>query len=221
MIASKIDRKLRDHILNSKDNLFSSHGHGQRPSSSPSSSRPVLVIVDRNVDFVPMLAHGWTYLSLVHDALKPHLGVIKMESFIDAQDPSKGKIKRNYDLGANDFFWARNAAIPFPQVAEDIDIELTKYKIDASEVTRKTGVSSIEDLNETGSSASHLKAAITLLPELRERKAILDMHGTSFRLILPLTIMCRAWRDTFQEYLQIMYPLDVSHGSSHIFERQY
>ncbi len=97
---------------------------------------PVLLILDRNVDLVPMLSHGWTYQALVSDCLEMKLNRVVVSH------PQK----RSYDLDSKDFFWAKNAANPFPQVAEDIDTELNRYKQDAAEITRSTGVSDVNDI---------------------------------------------------------------------------
>jgi hypothetical protein len=85
-----------------------------------------------------MLSHGWTYQSLVSDCLEMRLNRVTVAS------PQK----KAYDLDAKDFFWAKNAANPFPQVAEDIDAELNKYKQDAAEITRSTGVSDVNDITQ-------------------------------------------------------------------------
>lgn len=185
MISAKLDRKLRDHILNSKDNLFSGASQKVSATGAAPSSRPVLIIVDRNVDLIPMLSHSWTYQSLVNDVLKMHLNRITVELPVDETNPARGVTKKSYDLNATDFFWAKNAGAPFPNVAEAIDTELQKYKQDSDEITKKTGATSLDDLqNDASASVKQLGAAITLLPELRERKSLLDMHMTILTALL-------------------------------------
>jgi len=172
MIAARLDRKLRDHILNSRDNLFSSSSQ----KSQNLGARPVLVIVDRTLDLIPMLSHSWTYQSLVHDVLKMKLNRITIEPPTDSKTGAT-PAKKTYHLDAKDFFWNRNSGLSFPQVAEDIDKELTRYKDEVSGMTKQARVSSLDDLgSDVSLSAQTLKATLTQLPELQERKRIIDMH---------------------------------------------
>lgn len=109
----------------------------------PTAYTSVLVILDRNVDLIPMLSHSWTYQALVHDVLDMKLNRVTVEN------PENGRLqKKSYDIDSKDFFWAKNASNPFPQVAEDIDAELNRYKTDAAELTRSTGVSDVNDVSQ-------------------------------------------------------------------------
>ncbi|KAK6200937.1 vesicle trafficking protein Sly1 [Scheffersomyces amazonensis] len=160
-VARQLDSKLRDYISNSR-NL----------NTQSIQQRPVLILLDRNIDLASMFAHSWIYQCMVSDVFKLQRNTIKIHKYNGQEQTSK-----NYDVDPKDFFWNKYGQLPFPDVVESADIELNTYKNDAKEITNKTGITSLSDIDPNAANdTANIQQAVEKLPELTARKATLDMH---------------------------------------------
>ncbi|KAK0060437.1 sec1 family domain-containing protein 1 [Biomphalaria pfeifferi] len=183
MVAEKLDKKLRENLRDTRNSLFTSDGvPGQF-----SFQRPLLVILDRNLDMATMLHHTWTYQALAHDVLDLKLNRIEIEEIIEdgshASSPAKKPRtkKKVYDLSARDKMWMAQKGHPFPEVAEAVQEELNNYRQEEGEVKKLKAALGLEGEDDTAISmlsdnTARLTSAVTSLPELLEKKRLIDMH---------------------------------------------
>ncbi|OBA20603.1 Sec1-like protein [Metschnikowia bicuspidata var. bicuspidata NRRL YB-4993] len=163
LVATQLDMKLRDHVANSR-----------AAASQLIQQRPVLILLDRNIDIASMFSHSWIYQCMVSDVFELRRNTIRVSKYQDSL--AQPQIK-SYDVDPRDFFWNKNSQLPFPDVVENADIELNTYKKDAQELTARTGISSLNDIDPNANTdTSLILQAVEALPELTARKATLDMH---------------------------------------------
>ncbi|KDD76262.1 Sec1 family protein [Helicosporidium sp. ATCC 50920] len=148
-----------------------------------------------------MLQHVWTYKPLLQDVL----GLKRNRVSVAAEgEPGQGGAaasqQKHYQVDEGDFFWQGNGLKPFPAVAEQVEVELARYRASVEELNRQTGadVDPLADPSELmGSSTKNLMSAISSLPQLTEQKRVIDKH-TNLATALLGAIKTRAL-DRFYE----------------------
>lgn len=177
MVAKMIDKKLRENVWDTRNNLFESETTGHY-----SFQRPLLIILDRNIDMATPLHHTWTYQALAHDVLEMALNRLVVEENVGRSPAGGTRSKtRAYELDNKDRFWCQHKGSPFPRVAEAIQEELEQYRTFEDDVKKLKSSMGIDNdsevaLSMVSNNTARLTNAVNNLPQLLEMKRLIDMH---------------------------------------------
>eukprot|EP00922_Rhytidocystis_sp_ex-Travisia-forbesii_P067530 GHVS01100488.1.p1 GENE.GHVS01100488.1~~GHVS01100488.1.p1 ORF type:complete len:596 (-),score=107.61 GHVS01100488.1:309-1871(-) len=176
MVALKLQDKLKGFLSDTSasggGHLFGSH------TASSAAQRPVLILLDRELDLSVMLHHTWTYQALVHDVLGLKLNRVLVP--VDDSTQADSKIAppkpKTYDIESSDSFWTQFAGSPFPEVAVAVSDSLNEYNKKVQEMGYKSNPQQTGIYNADDMGTSDLASAINALPEMTEKKRRIDMH---------------------------------------------
>lgn len=178
MVARRLEKKLKENLYDARNNLF--HMDATQAGNF-SFQRPLLVILDRNVDMATPLHHTWTYQALAHDVMELSLNRIMVEEDSDKSTGGARRKTKSFDLDNRDKFWTSHKGSPFPTVAEAIQEELESYRSSEDEIKKLKSNMGIDGENEVAYSmvndnTARLTNAVNSLPQLMEKKRLIDMH---------------------------------------------
>lgn len=190
MVSEKLDKKIRENLRDSRNSLFAPD-----VMSGPFAfQRPLLVILDRNQDMATPLHHTWTYQALAHDVLDLQLNRVTMEEITEKTSHLGAKPRKRsktFDLSSSDKFWMQYKGSPFPIVAEAVQEELDSYRSSEEEVKRLKAAMGLESdsaadevISSVSDNTAKLTSAVSSLPELLEKKRLIDMHMSVATAIL-------------------------------------
>jgi hypothetical protein len=167
MVATKLDKKIKDH-LSTGTSLFTDRG-------ATSFSRPVLLVVDREMDYVTMLHHCSTYQALVHDLLdiKNNSVNVTVKRGAAAGGPNKKTYHLDYDA---DDFWKKYSGASFPDAVQNNDKELQAISVKEGQIRAATSGGGEDSRVDVNAGMKDLLQVTDSLPQLLEQKKKLEMH---------------------------------------------
>jgi hypothetical protein len=167
MIAEQLNKKIADHLKTSP-NLFTDSN-----TVGGSYQRPVLLLLDRNLDLKVMLSHSWSYQSLIHDIFDMKLN--RIELIAKPKHEKEKPKKEHFDFDETDPFWMAHSGSPFPKVIVSIQQQVEEHKKKEARVKSATTDASVEsgDAEEIS-----LQDKISQIPDLNRQKEILQIHTT-------------------------------------------
>lgn len=166
LVARRLDAKIRDHL--------STVGHMELSSNSSSGSynRPVLLLVDRNIDLSVMVSHSWSYQSIIHDLLPYSLNRVRLEVAEEGTN-----VVKSFNLDSTEPFWAEHTSQPFTSVIADIQAGVEEVGQRKKHHESRTANSEHDtDSSQVLKSTKSMSEYVAALPELEERTKVLDLH---------------------------------------------
>ncbi|KAL7439031.1 hypothetical protein ACHAXH_007061 [Discostella pseudostelligera] len=184
MVARKLNRLIVEHptLVRSKDGRHQTH------------HRPVLVIMDRNMDLITPVQHASTYQALIDDVLEHNSNRVEFNVKPDASaEKAAGSsssrrappvVRKTYDIDPDvDPFYSRHKFNPFPEAIESNSAELQDVTAKEQQIRFKAGggaggkdPAATIGAGVGGGDSSELATAVESLPILLERKKKLEVH---------------------------------------------
>ena len=209
MVARKLSQLIGEHpTLIRKNNDAAGQGGGGMYKSQQQHHRPVLVIMDRNMDLITPVQHASTYQALVDDVLDHKANRVefnvKQDNAANTTTGGGGRgrrsppvVRKKLDIDPDiDPFYSQHKFNPFPEAIESNGAELQEVSAREQQIRSKTGggggggASTVATTTTAatapggGGDSSELATAVESLPVLLDRKKKLEVHTSILQAVM-------------------------------------
>ncbi|KAL3803020.1 hypothetical protein HJC23_011643 [Cyclotella cryptica] len=158
--------------------------------------RPVLIILDRNMDLITPVHHVSTYQALVDDVLEHAANRVEFSVSADGEKGAASRggrgappppVRKKFDIDPDaDPFYRQHKFNPFPEAIESNGSELQDVSLRERQIRSKTSGAD-ENASAVGapsSTGADLATAVESLPLLLERKKKLEVHTSILQAVM-------------------------------------